>query len=144
MQNLNLSRNFTVTKKHLDINDHFVAAIFSNQSSRVDQLICIYTGQGASCSAIWRPFVKLVPVFSRFKATPNKRSIWQRCCFGQAGENLYMQPTMDLACLPSTPSEQRHRLPISYRPLYSLHRTSFGITLHKFSAGVKCASALWA
>jgi hypothetical protein len=48
LQNINLSRNFAVAKKHLEINDRFVAAILSNKSSRVDQLIRVYTGQGAS------------------------------------------------------------------------------------------------
>jgi len=41
-----------VAKKHLDIDDRFVAAILSNMSSQVDQLIRVYTGQGASRSAI--------------------------------------------------------------------------------------------
>ena len=41
-----------VAKKHLDIDDRFVSAILSNKSSRVDQLIHIYTSQGASRSAI--------------------------------------------------------------------------------------------
>jgi len=64
---------------------------FLTRVSRVDQLICIYTGQGASHSASQRPFVKLVLVFSMFTATPNRKSIWQQCCFGRAGENLYMR-----------------------------------------------------
>ena len=41
-----------VAKKHLDIEVCFVSAILSNKSSRVDQLICIYTRQGTSHSAI--------------------------------------------------------------------------------------------
>ena len=49
---MNQSRNLNVAKKHLDIDDRFVAAILSNKSSRVDQLIRIYAGQGASRSAI--------------------------------------------------------------------------------------------
>ncbi|KIM81608.1 hypothetical protein PILCRDRAFT_8649 [Piloderma croceum F 1598] len=52
LTNINLSRNLTVAKKHLDIDDRFVSAILSNKSSRVDQLMCIYTSQGASRSAI--------------------------------------------------------------------------------------------
>ena len=51
-QNINLTRNLAVAKKHLDIDDRFVAAILSNKSSRVDHLIRVYTGQGASRSAI--------------------------------------------------------------------------------------------
>ena len=50
-QNINLTRNLAVAKKHLDIDDRFVAAILSNKSSRVDHLIQVYTGQGASRSA---------------------------------------------------------------------------------------------
>ena len=33
---LNQSHNFNVAKKHLDIDDRFVAAILSNKSSQVD------------------------------------------------------------------------------------------------------------
>lgn len=51
-QNLNLSRKFGTAKKHLEIDDRFVSAILSNQSARVDQLIRVYTHQGASRSAI--------------------------------------------------------------------------------------------
>jgi hypothetical protein len=51
-QNINLSRNYGVAKKHLEIDDRFVAAILSNQSSRVDQLVRFYTNRGASRSAI--------------------------------------------------------------------------------------------
>jgi hypothetical protein len=49
---MNLSRNIVVAKRHLDIDDRFVAAILSNKSSRVDQLIHVYTRQGASRVAI--------------------------------------------------------------------------------------------
>jgi hypothetical protein len=49
---MNLSRNYTVAKKHLDIDDRFVAAILANDSPRVDQLIRVYTSQGASRSTI--------------------------------------------------------------------------------------------
>jgi hypothetical protein len=51
-QNINLSRNNRVAKKRLKIDDRFMSAILSNQSSRVDQLIRVYTNQGASRSAI--------------------------------------------------------------------------------------------
>jgi hypothetical protein len=47
-----LSRNFAVAKKQFEIDDHFAAAILSNKSTRVDQLIRVYTGQGPSWSAI--------------------------------------------------------------------------------------------
>lgn len=52
MQNINLGRNYSVAKKHLEIDDRFVSAILSNKSSRVNQLIRVYTGQGASRAAI--------------------------------------------------------------------------------------------
>jgi hypothetical protein len=52
MQNINLGRNYSVAKKHLEIDDRFVSAILSNKSSRVDQLIRVYTGQGASRATI--------------------------------------------------------------------------------------------
>jgi hypothetical protein len=51
-QNLNLSRKYGTAKKHLEINDRFVPAILSNQSIRINQLIHVYTHQGASRSAI--------------------------------------------------------------------------------------------
>ena len=47
-----MSRNYGVAKKNLEIDDRFVAAILSNQSSQVDQLVRVYTDQGASRSAI--------------------------------------------------------------------------------------------
>ena len=46
---MNLSSNYTVAKKHLDIDNHFVAVILVNQ---VDQLIWVYTSQGGGHSTI--------------------------------------------------------------------------------------------
>ena len=53
-QNMNLSQNIVIVKRHLDINDCVGAAILSNKSSWIDQLICVYSGQGASCVAIMK------------------------------------------------------------------------------------------
>jgi hypothetical protein len=36
---MNLSRDYNVAKKQLNIDDRFVAAILANDSPRVDQLI---------------------------------------------------------------------------------------------------------
>lgn len=49
---MNLSRNYTIAKKQLNIDDRFVAAILANDSPRVDQLIRVYTNQGASRATI--------------------------------------------------------------------------------------------
>ena len=49
---MNLSHDYAVSKKQLNIDDRFVAAIIANDSPRVDQLIRVYSGQGASRAAI--------------------------------------------------------------------------------------------
>lgn len=55
---MNLSRNYAVAKKHLDIDDRFMAALLDNKSTRVDQLIRVYTAQGASRTVITDAIVR--------------------------------------------------------------------------------------
>ena len=41
-----------MAKRRLEVDNHFVAAILSNKSARVDQLIRVYSNRGASQIAI--------------------------------------------------------------------------------------------